>query len=236
MWTSLIHHADYVWLAVRTDPAAKPHHGISILIVPTDAPGFSWTPVPTLRGEFTSATYYQDVRVPLTNLVGRENQGWQLITAQLNAERVTISPAGVVQRKLDEVLHWAHETSGSDGRRVIDQEWAQLNLARVTVSLEYLKLLSWKVACGGADQPVDPADASALKVFGSEFYIEACRLLMEVVGHDVLLRKGSPGALLHDSLEAAMRWNLVMTFGGGTNEVQREIIARAGLQLPRAPR
>jgi alkylation response protein AidB-like acyl-CoA dehydrogenase len=235
MWTSLIHHADYVWLAVRTDPAAPPHHGISVIIVPTSAPGFSWTPVPTLRGGFTSATYYEDVRVPVANLVGEENHGWQLITAQLNSERVAISPAGVVSRKLDEVLDWARGTAAADGRRMIHQEWVQLNLARVRARLEYLSLLSWKVAAAPGDA-VDPVDASALKVYGSEFYIEACRLLMEVVGPGSLLRTGSPGAFLRDSLEAAMRWNLVMTFGGGTNEVQREIIARAGLGQPRSPR
>jgi alkylation response protein AidB-like acyl-CoA dehydrogenase len=235
MWTSLIHHADYVWLAVRTDPAAAPHRGISILIVPTDAEGFSWTPIHTLRGGFTSTTYYEDVRVPITNRVGPENGGWQLITAQLNAERVAISPAGVVARKLDEVLAWASTAPAPDGRRVVDQEWVQLNLARVQAKLEYLHLLSWQVAAAPSDA-VDPADASALKVYGSEFYIEACRLLMEVIGPDALLRKDSPGAFLHDSLEAAMRWNLVMTFGGGTNEVQREIIARSGLGLPRPPR
>ena len=235
MWTSLIQHADYVWLAVRTDPTASPHHGISILIVATDADGFSWTPIPTLRGGFTSTTYYQDVRVPAANLVGRENGGWQLITAQLNAERVAISPAGVVTRKLDEVCAWAAATTGADGRRIIEQDWVQLNLALVRAKLEYLSLLSWQVSAASGDA-VDPAEASALKVYGSEFYIEACRLLMEVVGADALLRRGSRGAFLHDSLEAAMRWNLVMTFGGGTNEVQREIIARAALDLPRPPR
>ena len=235
MWTSLIHHADYVWLAVRTDTAAPPHRGISILIVPTDAPGFSWTPVPTLRGGFTSATYYHGVRVPAKNLVGDLNGGWQLITDQLNHERVAISPAGIVTRKLDEVLQWARDTAAADGRRVIDTEWVQLNLARVQAKLEYLHLLSWQVAAAPGDT-VDPVYASALKVYGSEFYIEAVRLLMEVIGPDAVLHKSSPGAVLHDSLEAAMRWNLVTTFGGGANKIQRDIIARAGLNLPRERR
>ena len=235
MWTSLIHHADYVWLAVRTDPAAPPHRGISILLVPTDAAGFSWTPVPTLRGGFTSATYYRDVRVPAENLVGDLNGGWRLITDQLNSERVAISPAGIVTRKLDEVLTWARGTAAADGRRVIDQEWVQLNLARVRARLECLSLLSWTVAAAPGDT-VDPVRASALKVYGSEFYIESVRLLMEVVGPGALLCKGSHGEFLHDSLEAAMRWNLVTTFGGGANEIQREIIAAAGLNLPRERR
>jgi 3-oxocholest-4-en-26-oyl-CoA dehydrogenase alpha subunit len=236
MWTSLIHHADYVWLAVRTDPDAKKHKGISIVIVPTDAEGFSWTPVRTLGGGFTSATYYQDVVVPVANLVGEENQGWQLITNQLNAERVSLSSAGVVQRKLDEVRAWAQQTKLPDGRRVVDQEWVQLNLARVRAKLAYLQLLNWQVAWGATQGQLDPADASAVKVFGSEFYIEAYRLLMEVLGQDAVVCKGSPGAVLRDSLERAMRSTLILTFGGGTNEIQRDIIAMLGLGMPRAPR
>jgi alkylation response protein AidB-like acyl-CoA dehydrogenase len=91
MWTSLIQYADYVWLACRTDPAAERHRGLSIIIVPTDAPGFSWTPVPTVAGVVTSATYYSGVRVPASSLVGEENQGWPLITSQLNHERVALT-------------------------------------------------------------------------------------------------------------------------------------------------
>jgi 3-oxocholest-4-en-26-oyl-CoA dehydrogenase alpha subunit len=234
MWTSLIHHADYVWLACRTDPDAKKHKGISILIVPTDAEGFSWTPVRTLGGGFTSATYYQDVRVPVENLVGEENQGWQLITSQLNAERVSLSSAGVVQRRLDEVRAWAQQAKLPDGRRVIDQEWVQLNLARVRAKLEYLTLLNHKLAWSATRDEVSPADASAVKVFGSEFYIEAYRLLLEVLGQDGLLESGSPGAPLRDSIERMMRSALILTFGGGTNEVQRDIIATLGLGMPRS--
>jgi alkylation response protein AidB-like acyl-CoA dehydrogenase len=234
IWTSLIHHADYVWLAVRTDPSAPRHRGISILIVATDSEGFSWTPIHTLRGGFTSATYYQDVRVPVGHRVGAENQGWEIITAQLNDERVAISPAGVVTGKLDQVLAWARATRLADGRRVVDLQWVQLNLARVQAQLEVLKLANWKLAAGAPGEPTNPVDASALKVYGSTCYVECCRLLMEVVGGDAVLADGSPGAVLADSLEAAMRWNLVTTFAGGTNEVQREIIARAGLGLTRA--
>ncbi|HEY8532621.1 MAG TPA: acyl-CoA dehydrogenase family protein [Micromonospora sp.] len=233
IWTSLIHHADYVWLAVRTDPDAPKHKGISIIIVPTDAPGFSWTPIRTLRGGFTSAGYYQDVRVPVENLVGKENQGWEIITNQLNYERVTICPAGVVQRRLEAVAEWARHTTAPDGRRLIDQEWVQMNLAAVEAKAEVLQLMNWKVAWADESGTISPADASALKVYGTEMYVEAFRLLMEIVGADALLDGEAPGAL-RDSLEAAMRWSVLMTFGGGTNEVQREIVARAGLSLPRA--
>ena len=236
MWTSLVNHADYIWLACRTDPDAPRHKGISILIVPTDAEGFSWTRVDTMGGGLTSATYYENVRVPVGNLVGEEHRGWQLMTNQLNQERIALSSSGVVDRRLTEVRRWAQETKLADGRRVIDQEWVQLNLARVRAKLEFLRLLNYKVAWSAAAGNLDPAEASAMKVFGSEFYIEAYRLLMEVVGSTATVKKGSPGEVLEGDLEIAIRAAPILTFGGGTNEIQRDIIATLGLGMPRSPR
>ncbi|MCW2672090.1 MAG: putative acyl-CoA dehydrogenase YngJ [Frankiales bacterium] len=227
MWTSLIHHADYVWLACRTDPEAKRHKGLSIIIVPTDSEGFSWTKVHTLGGGYTSATYYDNVRVPAENVVLGENRGWELITSQLNHERVSLSSAGSVQTKIDTVRRWAQETKLANGRRVIDQEWVQRSLAELTAKTRFLEMLNWKVAWSGTQGSLSPADASAVKVHGSEFYIEAYRRLMEIVGSN---------AILGHELERWMRTTLVLTFGGGTNEIQRDIIAMVGLGMPRAPR
>jgi len=236
MWTSLIQHANYVWLACRTDPDAKRHKGLSIIIVPTDSEGFSYTPVHTIGGGYTSATYYDNVRVPVENVVLGENRGWELITSQLNHERVALSSAGMVERKILDVRGWAQETKLADGRRVIDQEWVQISLGRLQAKVEFLKLLNWKVAWSVTEGTLNPADASAVKVFGSEFYIEAYRALMEILGQASTLTKDSAGALLGADLERAMRNTLVLTFGGGTNEIQRDIISMVGLAMPRAPR
>jgi alkylation response protein AidB-like acyl-CoA dehydrogenase len=235
MWTSLIDYADYVWLACRTDPDAAKHKGLSIIIVPTDAPGFSWTPVRTVSGPTTSATYYSDVRVPVANLVGEENRGWPLITNQLNHERVALTSSAPVRQALAEVREWAQAIKLPDGRRVIDQEWVQIHLARVHAKAEFLKLMNWKIAWGVA-KGLSPADASATKVFGTEFATEAYRLLMEVLGASAYVRAGSPGALLRGRVERMHRSSLILTFGGGTNEVQRDIVAAVGLGLPVAKR
>ncbi|HZC41208.1 MAG TPA: acyl-CoA dehydrogenase family protein, partial [Streptosporangiaceae bacterium] len=270
MWTSLIQYADYVWLACRTDPPggrpgpvgrerpAARHRGLSILIVPTSAPGFSWTPVRTVAGPTTSATYYSDVRVPASALVGEENQGWPLITNQLNHERVALTSAAPVQTALREVTEWARGTRLASGQRVIDAEWVRLSLARVHAKAEFLKLINWQIAAGasagaeasagtdagagadmgaGADagtgrERLSPAAASATKVFGTEFATEAYRLLMEVLGANGLVRDGSPGAVLAGRVERMHRSALILTFGGGTNEVQRDIIAATALGLP----
>ncbi len=230
MWTSLIEYADYVWLACRTDPDAVRHRGLSIIIVPTDAAGFSWTPVRTVAGLTTSATYYSDIRVPVGNLVGEEHKGWPLITNQLNHERVALTSAAPLQAALAGVTDWAAAVKLADGRRVIDQEWVQLSLARVHAKAEVLKLMNWRIAAA-ADSP-GPAAASATKVYGTELTIEACRLLLEILGASAEVRAGSPGAVLAGRIERMQRSALILTFGGGTNEVQRDIIGAAALGLP----
>ena len=235
MWTSLIEYADYVWLAVRTNPEAPRHKGLSVMLVPTDSAGFKWTPVPTVTGATTSQTFYEDVRVPTTALVGEENGGWRLITGQLNRERVALCSAAGVQTALEDVRRWAQQTELPGGRRVIDQEWVQLNLARVHAKVEFLKLINWKIAWG-VDKGVSPADASATKVFGTEFYTEAYRLLMECMGEEAYVTQGSPGAVVRGRVERAYRGALILTFGGGTNEIQRDIISMVALGMPRAPR
>jgi alkylation response protein AidB-like acyl-CoA dehydrogenase len=235
MWTSGAHDADYIWLACRTDPSAAKHKGISILIVDTKDPGYSWTPIILSDGaHHTNASYYNDVRVPADMLVGEENGGWKLVTNQLNHERVALVSAQPIYVALDGVREWAQNTRDARGNRVIDSEWVQLNLARVHAKAEVLKLINWELA-SAAGSP-SPADASAAKVFGTELATEAYRLLMEVLGSSATLRTGTPGALLRGRIERMHRSALILTFGGGTNEIQRDIIGMVALGLPRANR
>ncbi len=235
IYTSAIQYADYVWLAARTDPGAPKHKGLSVFIVPVDTPGFHWAPLATIAGDITSTTFYEDVRVPAENLVGVENQGWRLITNQLNHERVAICPASGLLRSLTEVRRWAQDHVLADGRRVIDQEWVRSTLARVHARIEVLKLMNWRVAWA-AGSGLGPADASATKVYGTELALEVYRLLIEVVGRAGYLVEGSPGAVLRGRLERSARSQTIFTFGGGTNEVQRDIIAMVGLGMPRSAR
>jgi alkylation response protein AidB-like acyl-CoA dehydrogenase len=230
------HDSDWVWLACRTDPDAPKHKGISILLVDTSSSGFKHSPIHLLGGGFTTVTYYEDVRVPATSLVGNENEGWKMITTQLNHERVALAPAGQTDRHLQSVLRWARETRLADGSRVIDREWVRVALARVLAKIDALKLANWKVAVALSDGDLNPADASAMKVMGTELRVEALRVLMDVVGSAAYLTGDAVGAALHGELEQAYRHAPVGTFGGGVNEVQREIVALAGLGMPRAPR
>ncbi len=233
VFTSLASYADYIWLAARTNPDAPKHRGISIFMVPTDIPGFSYTKTHTMVNASTFTTFYDDVRVPADALVHEVDRGWDLITNQLNYERVSLAPAGLFSRNYEDVLAWAREAKLPDGRRVIDQDWARANLARVRAHLDVLQLLNWKVA---AARGANPADSSATKVFATEFYTEAYRLLMEVLGPNAYLSRGSGAAVLAGRLERAFQGCLILTFGGGVNEVQRDLIALFGAGLPRVPR
>ena len=231
LWTSLVQDADYVWLAARTDPEAKKHRGISIFIVPTSSPGFRFSPIQTIGDGSTNATFYEDVRVPHTALVGQVNQGWSLITNQLNLERVALCAPGGVQRLFEDVCAWARDTRLAGGTRVIDQEWVRLHLARIHAGLEFLRLINWKSAWALTQGRIDPADASATKVFGTEFFCSAYRLMLEIMGPAGAIKQGSPEAILRGRVERAYRGTLILTFGGGANEVQRDLISVFGLGM-----
>jgi hypothetical protein len=228
------HDADYIWLAVRTEPTAHRHRGISILIVDARDPGFSWTPTITADGaHHVNTTYYSDVRVPVGMRVGAENEGWRLITTQLNHERVMLGPAGRLGGLYDRVHGWASRP-GADGVAPIAHADVRRALAETHATWRINELLNWQVASRPADE-IDIADASATKVFASERAQRVFRLLEEVVG-----RYGDGAdvrtAELARWLDVQAKRQLVLTFGGGVNEVQRELVAQFGLGLPRVTR
>ncbi|MGQ0803964.1 MAG: acyl-CoA dehydrogenase family protein [Actinomycetota bacterium] len=236
IFTSLAGDADYCWLATRTDPEAKKHKGISMFVVPMDTPGIKVVPMHLMSDHDINQVYYDDVRVPASALVGGENNGWGLITNQLNHERVTLCSSGIIERALADTRRWAQETKLADGSRVVDQEWVQVHLARVRARLEFLRLANWQVAWKSTQGELDIAAASSIKVFGTEFYLEAFRLLFEVVGQRGYLRQDAPDSVLKSRLERYYRSLLILTFGGGVNEVQRDLIAVFGLGMPMAKR
>lgn len=236
VFTSLASDADYIWLATRTDPDVSKHAGLSMFLVDMKTPGIKAEPMDLLSTHDICTTFFDDVRVPKSQLVGELNKGWKLITGQLNHERVTICSPGMLESVYDEVLAWSRETRLTDGRRVIDQEWAQINLARVHAGLEFLRLANWKVAWQATQGEMSVADASAIKVFGTEWYLESFRLMMEIMGQRSYLRPSSSEAMLTGHIETMYRSLLILTFGGGTNEIQRDLIGLFGLGLPRAPR
>jgi alkylation response protein AidB-like acyl-CoA dehydrogenase len=236
MWTSLASDADHCWLAVRTGEEGSRHKGISILLVPMDSPGIEAQPLDLIVDHDLSTVHYDEVRVPASALVGEENKGWRIITSQLNHERVTLCSPGMAEHTLHEVTEWARNTHLPDGRRVIDQEWVQLDLARAEAGFEYLKLLNWKIAWAASHDDLPVADASSIKVFGTQHYLETFRLLMGILGERAYLVDGTPGAIEGSRLEDLYRGLVALTFAGGANELQRDLIATFGAGMPMATR
>ncbi|WP_194817032.1 acyl-CoA dehydrogenase family protein [Nocardia sp. XZ_19_385] len=233
-FTTGAHEADYIWLACRTGTVESRHRGITILIVDTKDPGYSWTPIITCDGaHHTNATYFDNVRVPANMLVGEENRGWKLITTQLNHERVGLGPSGKIEQLYDRVRDWAQP------RGLLGKPDVQRALGRIHAMTRLNELLNWQVAAKADSAEEDPmgviADASATKVYSTEAVQEAGRLAEEVVGS-----YGDPAdpetAELFTWLDRRTKQNLVITFGGGVNEIMRELVATAGLKLPKVPR
>ena len=235
LWTSGAESADYIWLAARTDPERPRHKGISILILETAAEGFTTTVIPTTSNP-TAATYYDNVRVPRDMLVGELHGGWKLITAQLNHERLGLGAwsdkvVGLFRR----VFMWAREAD-EQGVRATDKAWVRAGLAQCYARLEAMRLINLRIAADLERERMDVALASTTKVYGSESAIEILRLLSNIVGANGLIRGGSAASLLQGELEYEVRASVTLTFGGGTNEIQRELIAQFGMGMPRTQR
>ena len=239
VYTSGANQSDYVWLACRTDTEAPKHQGITLIIVPTNTPGFEWTPIVTVGGVMTTATYYTDVRVPKENVIGEINGGWKLITMQLNHERVGLAAlSGLTERLLDDVTTWCRVTPSGTGndQKMIDVPWVQADLAKSHALLDAIRLMTWKLAKAVSDNTLGPAEASGVKVFGTEKAVEVYRTLQGILGPVSHLREGSDGAVIHGEVERAARAAQINTFGGGVNEIQRDLVATAGLGLVRSTR
>lgn len=235
LWTSGAEGADFLWLAARSSSERPRHKGISILIVDAKAPGFSHTPIETV-GNMTAATYYDNVVVPADMLVGELHGGWQLVTAQLNHERLGLGAwADKVFGPFRKVLLWARARDEA-GRRAIDSPWVRRAFAECYQRLEAMRITNFRIAADLEAGGMDVALASTTKVYGSESVVEILRKLQDIVGSSALVRGGSAAAYLMGELEFEIRAATINTFGGGTNEIQRELIAQFGLGLPRPPR
>ena len=233
VYTSGAEGADYIWLAARTDPEAPKHKGISILVVDTTDPGFSYGPIHTMGGVHTNVTYYTDVKVPTDMIIGKENAGWRLITEQLNHERVGLAAWGINAWKIfRDAMNWARNTKNADGQRVIDDPTAQRNLAEVYAHLEAMRVMNARMSWQLDQHEMDPVFPSAIKVYSTEIMLEICRLLMDVVGPHALIGPGSDGAVLYGNLEHEHRRATINTFGGGVVEVLRGLVATHGLGMP----
>lgn len=231
VFTSLAHFCDYIWLAARTDPAAKKHKGISIFMVDTRLPGVTITPLHTMGGFRSNVTFYDNVKVPADCLIGEENKGWSYINSQLAMERIGLVPHSRMRRMLEDMIRWTKDTV-IDGRRLFDEPWVREKLADLTVRTEVLRLFNFRAATMIA-QGIEPfAEAAMTKVYGSELFQTVAGTCMDIMGLIGGLQPPSglsPAQGVFQRDFAALR---LLTFGGGANEVLKDMIAVSGLGMP----
>jgi len=234
VFTSIAHLADYLWLAARTDPdLKKKHKGITLFLIDIDTPGVSIDPIYTIGGHRVNAVYLKNARVPRSCIVGEENKGWQLIVAQLEHERFALVPSSPLARRIEEAVEWARATK-VDGGLVIDQPGVREKLAGLLADADVLELLNYQVLDNMTKGKMMWAESSAVKVFGSELNIRTNNVLLEIMRSYGQLQRGDARAPAEGLVEQHYRDDLFFTFGGGTNEIQRDIIAMVGLGMPRS--
>lgn len=234
VFTSIAHIADYLWLAARTDAdASKKHKGISLFLIPIDLPGISITPIYTVGGHRTNAIYFDDVRVPKSCLIGEENTGSQCIVYQLDRERIALVASYPMTRRINKTIEWAKRTM-ANGKPVIDQPGVRAKFAELQADVEVLKLFNFKVVDNMTKGLPVWAEASTVKVFGSELNIRINNTLLEIMGPYGQVQSPDPLAPADGLVDEHFRDDLIFIFGGGANEVQRDIIAMVGLGMPRS--
>jgi alkylation response protein AidB-like acyl-CoA dehydrogenase len=232
IWTSGAHTCNHVWLAVRTDPAAPKHRGISVLIVPLDSPGITIRPIWTHAGIRTNQVFYEDVRVPRTALIGEENRGWYIVTNALDQERVTVGVDDYTDlvRLFDRLMSYLE----AERPELLAEPVARNKMADLKMRLRVHRALLLTNAALVARGETPTKEASMVKVWGTELRHQMASTAIDLLGRPGLLREESgEAAPLAGWIEQTFRRAPIIRFAGGTNEVQRNIIAQRGLGLPR---
>jgi alkylation response protein AidB-like acyl-CoA dehydrogenase len=231
-FTSGAHRSEYVWLAARTDPNAPKHRGISMFLLDLKSPGLTIKPIWTLGGYRTNEVYFDDVRAPANILVGEENRGWYYAAHALDHERISIFTVSGVRSVFDSLLAWA-KTPDAAGRRPFDQPTVRNTLADFKVQLEVLQGLSWRIL-GMLKRGEHPNyEASIVKIFSTEMMQRLENAGIRMLGLGGQLSVMEPRAPLAGRIEQGYRSAVMPTFGAGSNEVMRDIIATRGFGLPR---
>jgi len=234
IWNSGAQRATHEWLCVRTDPDAVRHRGISVIIVPIDSPGVEIRPLYAWSGYRTNEVHFRDVRVPVTNLIGEVNRGWTYITGALDLERGALTNAGDLRRAVDD-LHQLARSPRRDGTVPARDPVLRRRLARAEADVEVATLMGYEAASilDSGDRGVIPTvEVSVEKVFTSELRQRIADLALDLLGPDGLLAHRSQCAPLAGKFERLYRAAPLMRFGGGTNEVLRDIIAQRGHGMP----
>lgn len=230
IWTSEAHVSTHLWLAARTDPSAEKHRGISMFIVSMDTPGMTVRPLYTMSGVRTNEVFFEDVRIPADALIGEQNKGWYTVANALDFERVSLAPTGQLARQFDRTLAYLKEERPEQ----IEDRATRQRLADLKIDLHVLRALNLVNASIIANHETPTMEASMTKVWSSELRYRLSSMNMDLLGRYGALRSDNEGLTpVGGQNEQTYRGSPILRFGGGTNEVQRNIIAHRGLGLPR---
>ena len=234
IWTSNAHRADWIFLLARTDPDAPKHKGISFLFAPMDTPGLTTRPLINMAGiHLFNEVFFEDVRIPATNLVGDENRGWYVGAALLDFERSGIGSAAAARRGLDELVEYCREARGDDKPLIADQ-MVRNRLADIAIETELGRFLSYRVATMQAKGQVPNMEASVAKVYLSELSQRLAEAGVRIMGLYGQVRPESKKySRLRGEFTVSYMTSIGTTIAGGTSEIMRNVIAWRGLDLPR---
>jgi alkylation response protein AidB-like acyl-CoA dehydrogenase len=231
IWNSGVQRATHEWLCVRTDPNGVRHRGISVIIVPIDSPGIQIRPLRAWSGYRTNEVRFDDVRVPVTNVVGEVNRGWTYITGALDLERGALTNAGDLRRAVDELREVAR-CPRRDGSVPADLPALRRRLGQAEADVEVATLMGYEAASILDSDVIPTVEVSVEKVFTSELRQRIADLALDLLGPDGLLAHRSENAPLAGKFERLYRAAPLMRFGGGTNEVLRDVIGQRGHGMP----
>lgn len=233
VYTSHAGFATHLWLAARTGTTEQRQRGISIFVVPMEAPGITLQPMHGLNGHRANIVFLDDVRVDGDALIGAVDGGWTVITDALAFERVSLGAiAARIRGYFDRLLaHVASTARG--GRRLADDPLTRDTLARLAAEIEAARLLAADTTSVIAGGQVPLHQAAMSKTYASELMERFAEAALDMLGTGAALADGAEGTLVDGRFEYAVRDALLFTIGGGTNEIQRTMIAQRGLGLPR---
>jgi alkylation response protein AidB-like acyl-CoA dehydrogenase len=233
LWSTGGDKAEFMWLAVRTDPDAKKHAGISVLMVDLRSPGVTIRPSLALYGKTFSAQFYDNVRVPAKNMVGAVNNGWKVITDALAAERVMIGGTRMagIERAFDHLTEYL-KTAVVGGKAPKNDPVIRDRIGALAADIEVARQFQMRSSRLVEQGRVPIHEAAMGKVFASELQERLGQAALDILGAGGLLSEDSESAPVGE-MEQVLRHAIMGMIGGGTNEIQRNVIAQRGLDLPR---
>ena len=233
IWTSGAHYADWMILIARTDPEAPKHKGISYFLVDMKTPGLSTTPlIDMMDNHAFNEVFFDNVRVPRENLLGEENRGWYMAATTLDFERSSIGGAVGAGRMVRDLTQYCADTPWN-GHRLIDESRVRSRLSDAAIEAELGRLLSYRVVTLQARGAVPNYEASIAKLFNTDMQLRMARSGLEIMGLYGQLDHQDKYAPLKGRFERQYLWQTGLAVGGGTTEIQKNIIAMRGLGLPR---